>query len=372
MNRHRVFSTLIDNKKYSYTLILTSIVLALGINLFSTGIAELIGFKYKEIVFIVLGLILSICVIAVIINVKLNELNQTIKFDGFFIYDKDTHKLTKIPEYPISNDMVSYLNAAFIEDHTLSEFWNSEDLTKIYIIGGSPGERAIAFVSNSTALFVELLEYCVLERLSTHLTDYFNNEYIQPKIQKFEIADIPESILRNRFLKLFSNDISNRIGFGCHSIVETADDTESEIISAYSQLGAYYSKFTLTLPKNSVISRHNNNTIVIKTPILTITLTSLFGAFNTVLRSGFTKYYLGLPKKEEATKSTFQFNVEISIKFKLRSLFSKDKELYYSWIDSFLDKLSDYLDKDTFFNKINWSSAISVIHSLNNINNNNH
>ena len=64
MKKHKVFSTLIDNKKDSYGLIMTSVLIAVGVNLLSTGIVELFGFQYKEIVLIVLGVLLSIGVIA--------------------------------------------------------------------------------------------------------------------------------------------------------------------------------------------------------------------------------------------------------------------------------------------------------------------
>ena len=47
MKKHKVFSTLIDNKKDSYGLIMTSVLIAVGVNLLSTGIVELFGFQYK-------------------------------------------------------------------------------------------------------------------------------------------------------------------------------------------------------------------------------------------------------------------------------------------------------------------------------------
>ena len=48
MKKHRIFSTLIESQKKSYELIMTSVLIAIGVNLLSTGIVELLGFKTRE------------------------------------------------------------------------------------------------------------------------------------------------------------------------------------------------------------------------------------------------------------------------------------------------------------------------------------
>ena len=101
--------------------------------------------------------------------------------------------------------------------------------------------------------------------------------------------------------------------------------------------------------------------IIIDTPILTLTLSCLFGGFSTVLKRGFYEYYLGIQHHPKGYHE-YEFNVEVSVKFKVRSLFSKDKELYYAWIDSFLDEITSYIDTDAFFDKINWDTVYSLIH----------
>lgn len=93
----------------------------------------------------------------------------------------------------------------------------------------------------------------------------------------------------------------------------------------------------------------------------------MFGGFSTILKSGFYRYYLGIaiPKK---SYRNYGFNVEVNVKFKIKSLFSKEKEVYYAWIDSFLDELSSYIGKDDFFARIDWDSVYTMLRCNNNAN----
>ena len=367
MIKHKVFSTLIENKKDSSSLIMTSVLIAVGVNLLSTGIVELLSFRYKGIILIVLGIVLSLGVIGRIVWRKLGELNQTTKFEGFVIYDEDSRKIIGVPEYEISEDMVRYLNSAFSENKALEKLWSGESISQFKIVGGKPGKRAIGIATNSGALFIELLEYCIIEKLSLHLSSFFNNCFEKPKVHKFEKSDIPQVLLNNRFLKLFSEDMINRAIFACQGSQIGDDKDIGRIVCAQNSSGGYYHRFDLILPENSKVTRKNKNEIIIETPILTLTLTCLFGGFGTVLRSGFSRYYLGLTNAQRKPLHDYEFNVEVSVKFKVRSLFSKDKEIYYSWIDSFLDKIAVYMGKDDFFERINWDTVFAIIRCTNNM-----
>ena len=63
MKKHRIFSTLIESQKKSYELIMTSVLIAIGVNLLSTGIVELLGIQNKGIILIVIGMFISIGVV---------------------------------------------------------------------------------------------------------------------------------------------------------------------------------------------------------------------------------------------------------------------------------------------------------------------
>ena len=362
MKKHRLFSTLLQNQKSGYELIMTSVLIAIGVNLLSTGIVELLGFKQKDLALVIIGIVISIGVIIRIMISRIKELNQTVKIDGFVIYDEENHKIIKVPEYDICTDMIKYLNSACAENQALKKLWDRESIGCIKIVGGKAGKRAIGITTHSGALFIELLEYCVINKLSLHLSEYFNNSYEKQRVKDFQRNDIPEVLLSNRFLKLFSEDMFNRAIFACQKDFVLDDHNDGgKIVYAETSSGGLYDKFDLILPEKSKITRKNKNQIIIDTPILTLTLSCLFGGFSTVLKRGFYEYYLGIQHHPKGYHE-YEFNVEVSVKFKVRSLFSKDKELYYAWIDSFLDEITSYIDTDAFFDKINWDTVYSLIH----------
>lgn len=301
MKKHRIFSTLIESQKKSYELIMTSVLIAIGVNLLSTGIVELLGIQNKGIILIVIGMLISIGVVVRISTSKINELNQTTKINGFVIYDEESHKLIGVPEYGISTDMVKYLDCAFAENKALEKLWNNESISQFRIVGGKPGEQAIGVATHSGALFIELLEYCIIHKLSLHLSAFFNNSDDKKCVREFQRNDIPEVLLSNRFLKLFSEDMANREIFACHDAPLGNNKDTGTIVYARNSSGGYYDRFDLTLPERSTISRKNKNEIVIETPILTLTVSCLFGGFSTILKSGFYRYYLGIAIPKKAT-----------------------------------------------------------------------
>ena len=60
MAKNKIFSSLIDNKRESSGLIMTSVLVAVGVNMLSTGIVDLLGlrfgFQIKEVILITIGI----------------------------------------------------------------------------------------------------------------------------------------------------------------------------------------------------------------------------------------------------------------------------------------------------------------------------
>lgn len=50
---------------------------------------------------------------------SVRKLKKEIKFEGFLIYKPKSKELVPIESYEISEDMVKYLNAAFVENKAL-------------------------------------------------------------------------------------------------------------------------------------------------------------------------------------------------------------------------------------------------------------
>lgn len=356
MKKNNVFSNLLESQNKIHELISTVVLVAIGVNILCTGVVELFNFPNKEIVFILIGVVILISVIVKTIKTRLKSLNQTTSIDGFFIYNQKEKAIVNVPQYSISRDMANYLDSAFSENKALEMLWKQNHLAHFSI---KTGKHVEGNSSQGGVILNELLEYCVIEKLSILLTDYYNGRSDQLKIKKLGRSDIPEILLQNRFLKLFSEDMENRIAFAGSELQKEKKQKKSTIIAAYSS-GAMYHKFDLVLPENSKMFRKNKNTIVLETPLLKLSITSSFDGFSTVLPSGFYSYYLGINNPMH-NYSDYQFKVEVVTDFKFKSLFSKEKEVYYAWIDRFFDMLSNYMGEKEYFERINWATVCTMI-----------
>lgn len=83
MAKNKIFSSLIDNKRESSGLIMTSVLVAVGVNMLSTAIVDLLGlrfgFQIKEVILITIGIFLSLGVLAWNAWTSFRRLNQTKK-----------------------------------------------------------------------------------------------------------------------------------------------------------------------------------------------------------------------------------------------------------------------------------------------------
>ena len=127
-----------------------------------------------------------------------------------------------------------------------------------------------------------------------------------------------------------------------------------------------YSRFDLILPKDSKVIRTSKNELLIDTPVLSMAIEIIHDGFSTVLKSGFHRCYLGITDAMRDYRD-YAFAIKVTVKFKIRSLFSKEKEIYYAWVDSFLDSLASYASKEQFFETINWDATYSLLRCVRNI-----
>ena len=371
MEKIRLVSSLIEEQKKSEYLVLTSVLIAIGVNVFSSGIIALLGLEHSGVIQILVGILICICVVFRIVLSRLKSLNQTVELEGFIIYNEKEKKIVNVPEYEISTDMVMYLKSAFSENKALETLWNKDTIGFQRVTCDKPKQQIKLIPTYSSEIFVELLEYCIIEKLSNHLSSFFNNDK-KMKVRKYRSGDIPDILLSNRFLKLFSEDMLNRAAFTDNKMFDTnAIEPKGEIVYAIGETGAMFNRFDLILPEQCIITRKDKNTLQIITPLFTISISIKFYGFNTNLRRGFHEYYLGIstPLKDY---HDYEYKVDISTKFKAKSFFYTDKETYYSWIDSYIDSLSEYMSRDNFFQRINWDVVCSVLRCEVNVNNKQH
>lgn len=294
----------------------------------------------------------------------MKSINSSIKFKGFIIYDKLSNTILNIPRYDISGDMCRYLKGAFAENEKLKEIWdtypiigieeNIEDENEIYI--------------KSKDIVIELLEYCIIDRLSTELQDYFRKPNMNfEKLEKIERKNISKDLLSNRFINIFTEEIKNREAFkDSKDEVEYNEKNGNELF--YLEIfdsGEIYNKMQLIFPKNTKIKRNDNNSLQIDTKKYLIGIEFDFDGTGVIIDDEFEKYYLDIQnyfdENLDLRYHEYGFCVKVNVKYKLNTYFSKNKWKYYLWIENFIEDLEKYISMDNFMNEINWKSVRTIL-----------
>lgn len=350
-NRNGFFSEILSFRANVIELIFVAIFISLGVNLISNSFSPLIG--VDSFVTLVIGIFFCLGGVLYFIARIFSHRVQFRNYQGFIIYHKKNNEIINVPRYQYSEDMHLHLNAAFFENEALKKIWNKESLENIYGVDADE-EKGI----RSLQLIRELTEYLVLQRLSIHLTDYFQDDkFKKENLREFNRNDIPDVLLKNRFLELFSKPMEDRPTF----VDETFDDedTKKGIVEAIYTKEAIYERFNLVLPKESIVRRINKNNIQIETKRCTINIEVCFDGIGAMIPFSYKNYYLDLHESDDVVE--FQVVVEIKVYFKLLTFFSRTGWEYYQWVDSFLESLNEYISQQTFFENIGWNFAWTVI-----------
>lgn len=276
--------------------------------------------------------------------------SANISVSGFIIYLKNENELQEIPRYQFSEEICRFLGGAFCENEALRRQWDKEPLSHMYC--GETGKTPAA----SMKLVREAVEYYALETLSTHLTDYFNQEqYDESELKEFSREDVPDILLKNRFMELFSSPMENRAAF---SDDHDRGNQEGIVVMSMGPNGAFYSRFDLVLPKDAVVSRADGN-IVIETSKFKLTLAVNFEGTGYVTPRNFEKYYLGLDSFENLTEFEVKFNADVQ--FKMLSTIRKSNWDYHSWLDGYFETMEREMSGVEFFRQINWETVATLI-----------
>jgi len=222
-------------------LILVTVFIAFGINLTANS------FFGTTVSHRSLSIGLGICFLAILyLFIRILVKRTRIKvFEGFLVYDKNKNRIMDVPRYELADDLVHYLDSAFLENQALKVIWDKEPLKKNLESDDKP---------QSNQLICEAVEYFVLDNLCIHLTDYFAKEkFKSEKLDTMTREQIPNQILNNRFLELFSRPMQNRPAF-VEEALSKSGDVEA-IVSISGKGKEYYNKFELTLTPGSVKNR---------------------------------------------------------------------------------------------------------------------
>ena len=336
--KRKYLSKIKNEKSNMVNIIIYSVILGILVNYVSDSINEIFNPSSKTHLIIGLTLIIILIIILLLYNIK--RLSTKIIFDCTFIQDKNK-SLVIIPEYKISENMSEYLNAALAENKAIEQQWLN---TEFSIIKSN---------EKSNELLKELLEYVLLENFSIFITDYFNLLNKCDKTFTLNRNDIPEIVINNRFLKMISENISNRSAF----IDITNDELNIDNLVWTKKNGAIYHRFELTLPIGSKIYK-KNDLIIISTKLFDMSFKIHFDGTNEYIDFDLINYY---SHKDPKNLSCYSFKIELNVKYKLFAAFKFYDWKYYNWLDEYIEKLYHFCDINCFYNDINWNNIKALI-----------
>ncbi len=291
------------------------------------------------------GIILAILVIYII--VRLSHRTKKFTYKAGLVIDH-SKKVCYIPRYGFSCDMADAFKYGFSENEGLKNLWNDD-------------KDFLDEKSNSASLLKESAEYCLLENLSVHTTDYFSGEKKEKLAREYKENDLPSLIIKNRFIKIFSEPMENRSVFNTtgkenkrKTVITKVDGEEEEVVAVLTD-DAMYHNFTFNLPKGAKITKPNKDTTSFDFKFFELSIQIEYNGCSMGIPRDFIKYYAGISDDWETLK-TPQLVIEITIKEKIKSVFYPFKKAEYEWIDSFLNSLSNYLSFTKFAEAIGWNN----------------
>lgn len=348
-------------KEEGSSIISISILAAIGINVFVAGLAS--ANENASTVFILLGLLVIGISIYLYACKKKRVLTRSTTIYGFFIYNTEKKEIINIPRYGMGERL-------FLEMHSISEhnpellsIWKNSEIG-VFQNTKKNGVFIEHIESEGDKIIKELLEYFVLQRLSLRLDSL--RELKEDEIIKLERKDIPELLKTNRILNWLTEKkeddtkyrdfLIKHDMFGSKKITLSKEETE-EFINLLPK--EPYSQFEMFLPKGGTIKKRGNN-IIIEHPSFSMSLEIIYGGSSSLMPRNFKNWYLGI-KEHDNEHRDYQYSVKIDVKFRLWTIIGKKYKKYYRWIDNFVSDMDELMSQDTFFQKIGWETACTIL-----------
>lgn len=349
--KNRKLANLLAFKANLFEVFAIAVLVALGVNVLSSGFINHLD----------LGSAQSLIIGALLITVGLFTLLRNIKpqnsgsydLEGVICIEEDTGNLIAIEGYKATEDIERAINALCSENKAFKKIWSDAPIGL-----GLTFENGMARTSKPKSNFIllEAIEYYAINQLSLHLGSHFkNNDSVSDDgLVTLDRKGIPQVLLDNRFLDLFSRPMEEREQFINHGKISPA----GKIVYAFGGDGAIFNHFEMVLPKGSSITREKDSGLVIKTPRFKLKIKPEFIGVNDNLPRNFEKLYMG---KDFKSVSTFKIGLHLAVDFYAKSLFSVQGWDYYWWLDSYLNKLEDSFSKNKFLSRISWHQNAAMM-----------
>jgi hypothetical protein len=350
-------SNILTTRKSIIEFIAGAVLVGFGVEFIASSIYGHFELRHKNLVFLCVGSALLIIGLLFFILKIFGEKRLVKNINGFLIIDKKNKTVIEIDSYDFADATHRNISAAFAEDTGLRKLWTTTDFQ---IETRTERYQEVLKIINEAA------EYYLLEKLSMHLTDFFNREgYDKNQVVEYERHDIPDILLRNRFLDLFSKPMEHRAAFLTEEESKESE-TEKEIVVRSFSNGVMYSRFDLTLPKKSIVKRGPDNSISIVTKRFTLKITVVTSGVNTYIPWDFCKYYLQLESIQDLSELVITFKIQVVFHF--GAFFRPIGWHYYHWVDSFIADIIENFEQEYYFKKrIEWDKAYTVIKSIENL-----
>lgn len=348
-----IITQLLNNRIIFIELVIATVILALSINLISSSVIELKWISPLWAFYVACFLTVVSTIYFVVRLLWSRALKHA--FHGFLIIHKKKNEVMDVLRYDYGQDLYRYMRAAFAENAAIKKMWDKEPISKDFDFDKETGKVSHT-KGKGRQLIVEATEYYILENLSSHLTDYFNQpKFDEEYLHVFTRKDIPEVLLSNRFLEMFSKPMEDRPLFAGE---EHAPPHYGEVVMVTSAGGALYSRFDLTLPKGAAISRGKSNELVISTNRFEMIISVDFGGFGAAIPWEYQRHILRIDPKD---CHDYQVGVNLNVSFKFASLFLPGGWEYYRWIESFIESFDANFSEERHFIDIGWESVLTLI-----------
>lgn len=135
-----------------------------------------------------------------------------------------------------------------------------------------------------------------------------------------------------------------------------------QVEQAWSSIGGFFQQIRLWLPRGSRVFRADADTIRVKTPRVTVDITTRFPGFTPYVSGDFVKVFL----KVENVDGILPFKVRymVEMRFSRAWLFFPGDWQHYSWVDAFVRSLDHEAAFSSFLETIGWDAALTVVSSV--------
>jgi hypothetical protein len=341
-------------------MVVVAVFLGFGVGLVASSLCALL--KDIEVYGVIIGISISVASLSYFFFKVLTPKPSTFTCRGFLYLVQTDRSVEVRPayRYELSERVSEYLRSAFAENPALLRAWLSAPLRWL------PGESATTTALSANALLNQAIEYFFLNRLSLHLSAYFNEEDVEEaECQKFNRTDIPDVLLQNRFLELFSKPMEERDHFsdpdrtgGVEAVSLGKAASLGEVVTAWGRDGAMFDMFELILPKGSRVSRSANGVLRLETAVFSLEFRPGMEGFATNVPWDFPSLYMR--EQELRYRPPILVNSKMTITVKRRALFLRSGWGYYGWLDSFIDMYYDEAEAGRFFEAIGWETAVTM------------